>query len=194
MATKKSVILKNKGLSIRELQAIIENEWSDDDDDETDPNEQLSNALGINIVVLPPDDVDGLTDTEDVPDDLMFCDGAVPADDFGSVPEICGTAEMHVEYPEGDNDDEDVPLSIRYAATRDCGLPRSKQQEKKRWRKRALQALEQPINMSDIAMKNLAEKYSKSLSSFAILFLCFLYSNLHTRRVLAYAIVAAVRG
>lgn len=46
---------KNKGLSIRELQAIIENEWSDDD--ETDPNEQLSNALGINIVVLPPDDM-----------------------------------------------------------------------------------------------------------------------------------------
>lgn len=151
--------------------------------------------------------MDGLTDTEDVPDDVMFCDDAVPADDFESVPEICGTAEMHVEYPEGDNDDdddpegdnddEDVPLSIRYAATRDCGRPRSKQQEtqpKKRWRKRALQALEQPINMSDIAMKNLAEKYSKSLSSFAILCLCFIYSNLHTRRVLAYAIVAAVRG
>lgn len=87
MATHSSVTSKRKGLSIRELEAIIAN-WSDDED--TEPQKELSNELAIDVV-LPPETAGELTDAEHVPDDNILIDGDGPTEtngDLESDPEI----------------------------------------------------------------------------------------------------------
>lgn len=198
MASYSSMFTTKKGLSVRELENIIANEWSDPDDDEMESQNQLSKALTIDIVVLPPDAVDNLTDTEDVSDEQMFCENPESNntdDGLESVPEICGSTEMFIEYRDPDNVDE-VPLSIIRSEL--VGSSRSEQPytqalniEPPKWRKRTMASIEQPIDLSEIAMKNLEEKYGKCSSYLTVLFLCCNYKTLNFRIVLAFAIVGA---
>lgn len=195
MATCSSVTSKKKGFSVRELEVYIENEWSDDD--EIEPHKKLSNAMAIDIVVLPPDDVDVMTDTEDVPDDQMFCDDAEPIKTDGglaSVPEICGYVEMHVENPDADNDDDDDDNLALSFVSRQQQQTHAVDIDPPKWRKRVLQTFEQSIDMSDIAIKNLAEKYGKYSSAFDTVCVLYMCTTLHSRLVLSNGIVAAIRG
>ena len=67
----------------------VMNEWSDDE----------SNA--VDIVLLPPDNVDSLTDDEEVQDNDVMVDNGLQSD-------VCGTVQVQANFLNGEDNDDEV--------------------------------------------------------------------------------------
>lgn len=98
------MIRRRNVLSAAELQAIVDS-WSDgdEDDDETGLNDGR-NADAIDIIIRPPEDVDNVSDVEEIDDNVQILN------DENIMPrEMAGQFEVEYLYDDGN---EHIPASI----------------------------------------------------------------------------------
>lgn len=152
-----------KNLTLAELQDIVENEWSENESDDSTNCDKvaLKNAQQLDVVIVPPELVDALSDSEHIDDEIVgdrAQEGQIVQ--LQNVNEIAGGAELHAMFNEMYDPEDDLPLSfLRGAQT--VPLSHTSENPEPKWRNRPSGSAysNAPVDMSHECLKTLAEKY-----------------------------------
>lgn len=153
--------VSSKYLSVAEIEEILNASDSDEEDDEAT---QIRKADKIDIVILPPDKVDQISDSEDVDEENQVQHD----DNANALIDTAGQVELNCEFNE---ENDELPAIAKdemlHEQKSTVTPPKDAEFQLPKWSKESYEFSKEPVDLTCESTTNLFEKIGNILSLYS---------------------------